>query len=67
MARFKQSRPGRPRGRPAGGGGGGAVVGRSRSTSRGPTLADAAQRQPKAVRRKRRMRPGTLHCMKVCL
>jgi histone H3 len=61
MARFKQKTgPGRPRGRPAGGGGGGQVVGRSRSTSRGPTLADAAQRQPKAVRRKRRMRPGTL-------
>jgi hypothetical protein len=64
MARFKQkSGPGRPRGRPAGGGGGGQVVGRSRSTSRGPTLADAAQRQPKAVRRKRRMRPGTSYAM----
>jgi histone H3 len=58
MARFQLSGP-RPRGRPAAAGGG-AVVGRSRSASRGPTLADSAQRQPKAVRRKRRMRPGTL-------
>jgi hypothetical protein len=64
MARFKQSGP-RPRGRPAAAGGG-AVVGRSRSASRGPTLADSAQRQPKAVRRKRRMRPGTLRYLYCC-
>jgi hypothetical protein len=54
MARFKQSRPGRPRAAAA------ATVGRGRN--QGPTLADAAARQPKAgkpTRRKRRMRPGT--------
>lgn len=55
MARLKQTRPGRPRGAAA-------TVGRARSASRGPTLADAAGRKPKVVRRKRRMRPGELMC-----